>query len=198
MSTQPVERHVRICPAHKVAVEEHGSSLVCPRGWHAVSHFKVLDRLQGRVTDVPVDGDEERGGITVEDKTRPQGLEARPKEATAMAVVAGRRKEPKRMVIAKAKFQDAAAATLWIRLIRQRTAKHGEVFVVRWARHEAGKKTAAKTAPLAAENAQEKARDAFVAAVAEARQNGWRDRAVIARELTFLPLPKAAVMRKGK
>ena len=62
----------------------------------------------------------------------------------------------------------------------------------------AGKKTAAKTAPLAAENYQEKARGAFAAAVAEARKNGWHDRAVVARELAFLPLPKAAVTRKGK
>lgn len=199
MSTQPVERHVRICPTHNVEVEEHGSSLLCPKGWHAVSHFKVLDRLKGRVIgDVPVDGDEKRGGISVEEKARPSVLSVREPKAPGMGVFAGSAKEPKLKVLAKAKFEDDAGGTLWIRLVRQRTARNGEVFVVRWARHEAGKKTAAKTAPIAAETYQEKAREAFAAAVADARKSGWQDRAVLHCELVFQPLPKAAVMRKGK
>lgn len=197
MSTQPVERHVRICPTHNVEVEEHGTSLLCPKGWHAVSHFKVLDRLKRRVIgDVPVDGDEKRGGITVEEK--PKVSSVREPKAPGMGVFAGSTKEPKLKVLAKAKFEDDAGATLWIRLVRQRTARNGEVFVVRWARHESGKKIPAKTASLAAETYQEKAREAFAAAVADARKSGWQDRAVLHRELVFQPLPKATVTRKGK
>lgn len=49
---------MRVCPTHMVEVEERGSSLICPRGQHAVSHFKVIDRLKRTSVEVAVDGDD--------------------------------------------------------------------------------------------------------------------------------------------
>ncbi len=194
MSTATVERHVRLCPTHKVEVEQRGTQLVCPRGWHAVSHFRVLDRLKRVITDVPVDGDQTRGGITDMNSTTATRGPAVAATATAPVRPAGKATE----LLAKAKFGDPDGSVLWIRLVRHRTKRDGDVWLVRWARHDAGKKAKAQTAALVAEMYQEKARDAFATAVSDARKSGWQDLPVFHREMRFLPLPKPAAARKGR
>lgn len=198
MSTQPTERHVRVCPTHLVEVEEHGTSLICPRGQHAVSHFRVIDRLKRTAVEVAVDGDERRGGIVSE--IRKPGPAAMPVlDRTTQAP--GRGSFPDagkpKLVLAKAKFEDATGEHLWVRLLRKVTKTQGPVFVVQWSRHDPGEKNVAQTAALAIETYQEKAREAFTAAVAQARKDGWSELAVLRREVKLLPLPKPATVKKA-
>lgn len=192
MSTQPTERHVRVCPTHLVEVEEHGTSLICPRGQHAVSHFKVIDRLKRTVTaEVAVDGDDRRGGLVGEGT---KITLARPGAATASAVPA---REKKTEAMATAGFEDEAGARLFVRLIRHVKARQTS-YVVRWARHEPGKKSPAQTAALASEIYQGKAQAAFDTALAAARKDGWRDRQLASHQVRFAPLPKPGTAKKGR
>lgn len=197
MSTQPTERHVRVCPTHLVEVEERGTSLICPRGQHAVSHFKVIDRLKRTAVEVAVDGDERRGGLVGEGTKftvgRPRAVETERQAAPAAAPPT----KPKE-VLAKAKFEDAAGGVLWVRLLRRVTKTTGQCFVVQWTRHEPGEKNVAQTAPLALETYQEKAREAYAGALEQARKDGWRELAVLRREIKLLPLPKPATVKKGR
>lgn len=202
MSTQPTERHVRVCPTHMVEVEERGSSLICPRGQHAVSHFKVIDRLKRTSVEVAVDGDDRRGGLVGEGtkypvRVRPGAVEALSSVGQVAPARAAGPTKPKE-VLAKAKFEDSSGVVLWVRLLRRTLKTTGQCFVVQWCRHEPGEKNVAKTAPLAIETYQEKAREAYEAAVAQARKDGWAERAVLRREIKLLPLPKPAAAKKGR
>lgn len=190
MSTQPQERYWRVCPTHNVEVEDHGSSLICPRGQHVVTHFRVLDRLKRTSVEVAVDGDDMRGGLVEEGTklTRP-----RPAPAGGRGLHGDKPKE----VLAKAKFGDAAGGVLWIRLLRLVTKTKGPVFVVRWARHDHGQKVPAETAPLAIETSTETGRAVYAAAVAQALRDGWREVPMLRREINIRPLPKPAAA-KGK
>jgi len=59
-SETTTERHVRVCPQHGVEIQEtRGGKLVCPKGWHPVGKFRVVDTLKHRVVEATVDG----GGI---------------------------------------------------------------------------------------------------------------------------------------
>ena len=174
-----------------VEVEERGSSLICPRGQHAVSHFKVIDRLKRTAVEVAVDGDDRRGGLVGEGTKYP--VRVRPGAVEALSgvgqAVPARPTKPKE-VLARAKFEDSTGAVLWVRLLRRTTKTTGQCFVVQWYRHEPGEKNVTKTAPLAIETYQEKAREAYEAALAQARKDGWRELAVLRREIKLLPLPK--------
>lgn len=187
MSTQPTERHVRVCPTHLVEVEERGTSLICPRGQHAVSHFKVIDRLKRTAVEVAVDGDERRGGIVAD----------LPRKPVAVAPPAAAQKNKKTEALSTAAFEDDAGGRLYVRLIRTVLSRR-QSFVVRWARHEPGIKSPAQTGALANEMFQEKAREAYLAALATARKDGWRDRALLSHQVRFLPLPKPATVKKGR
>lgn len=190
------ERHVRICPTHRVEVEERGSQLYCPKGWHAVAKFKVLDRLKHTVTDVPVDGSERHGGIT-EVKMEPV---TRTAAAVAVAQAPATASKSGKDVLEKVKFKDFAGTVLWIRLVRVRSPRRPDVFMVRWERHDDGSHNVSQQAALCAEPYLERARTAYTKAVADARADGWIESAVTYRELKFLPLPKAAksVVKKGR
>jgi hypothetical protein len=49
MSTQPLERYVRICPDHRVEVMPRGETFVCPRDRREVDRWLVVDRQTRRV-----------------------------------------------------------------------------------------------------------------------------------------------------
>ena len=205
MATATPERHVRLCPTHGVEVAEQGTALICPKGGHAVSHFRVLDRLKRTFQDVPVDGDSNRGGITEVGKMR-TGIDDGPRlprtAVTNPGPAAGASPAtdngPKTETLNRAKFVDPAGAQLWIYLVRKRSVRAGVAYLVRWARCEPGKKNKAQSAPLCAEAFQEKARDAFDKARAQAKADGWSEAAITVRELKFLPLPKPAPAPKGR
>jgi len=174
-SETTTERHVRVCPQHGVEIQEtRGGKLVCPKGWHPVGKFRVVDTLKHRVVEATVDG----GGIQEMTSTRPGVVVAPPKSST---------KNTERMQVAK--FVDSEGVVLLLRLVRRRTARSGDVFVVCWTRGPGpdGKST---TGTLHHGAHAEPARTAFAKAVEEAKGEGWMERSIQSHKVNFLPLPK--------
>jgi hypothetical protein len=168
MSTATGERHVRVCPQHDAILIEQRDKLVCPRGYHPVGKFKVVDRLKR--TAVAVDGDNP--------EVREMGTTAPP--------TTPRRKKSEAMAIAK--FVDATGAVLYVRLTKlyRRAAL---VFTVRWSREQGGKYV--EGAAVALEDYAEKGRAAYEKACKAAIEEGWKVAPVFSRKPKFAPIPKA-------
>lgn len=182
MSTQPVERHVRVCPQHRVPIDEdsHGR-LVCPKGWHPVGKFLVVDRLKRAVVAADID----KEGMTEMANERPQ-----------IAPVPARSTK-KVEVLNAAKFMDATGWVLFVRLRRERTARSGDVFTVKWERvNGTGKLDGSGS--LARETYAEKGREAFAAAKKQALADGWTEQPLMAHAPRFAPLPKPGAAKKGR
>lgn len=183
MSTQPIERHVRVCPQHHVPITEdqHGR-MVCPKGWHSIRKFMVVDRLKRSAVvadadlEVMTDMAIERPSIVPVPKTATKKLE----------------------VLQVAKFTAPAGAVLFIHLRRERTARNGDVFTVKWSRQEPGAGKPGETGVLARETYAEKGREHFAAAKKQALADGWTEALIMAHVAKFAPLPKPGAAKKGR
>lgn len=177
---QPIERHVRVCPQHRVPIQEdaHGR-LLCPKGWHPIGKFLVVDRLKGLV----VSADAEKEGMSEMSNER-SAIAAVPKAATK-----------KLEVLDAAKYIDPAGVVLFIHLRRERTARSGDVYTVKWTRQAPGAK--AENGTLARETFAERCREQFAAAKKQAVTDGWSEAPLQGHVPKFAPLPKPAA-KKGR
>lgn len=193
------ERYVRCCPTHGVAVEEHGTQLICPKGGrHAVAKFKVVDRLKRTEELVPVDGDQTRGGVEMVEKSAPSPIRPAPGASAAPAPPAAAKKTPPAQVLHRAKFKDEAENVLWVRLVKETKKLDGVIYVVRWTLQEPGG-FHPKTRLLAVEAYQEPARKVYDDQVAVAKKAGWTEVLTSGRgrEFTFVPLPSPAKKKRS-
>lgn len=154
--------------------------MVCPKGWHPIGRFLVVDRLK-RVT-VAAEADKE--GMSDMAIEKPS-IAPVPKQSTK-----------KIEVLLAAKFADTTGWTMFVHLRRMRTARSGDVFTVSWARHQAGK--VESTGVLARETYAERGREAFAGAKKAALADGWQEVALMAHAPKFAPLPKPGAAKKGR
>jgi hypothetical protein len=175
-------------------VEERGTALVCPVGGHAVSHFKVLDRLKRTFIDVPVDGDERRGGVMVTTTGPISVAKAPPATPPAAKPHSG-----ELVVLERVKLTDDADNVLWVRLSRVglRRPVGGVYFAVKWQLLPGGNKAKTSSGTVSAEPAEPAARAAFAAEVARLKKEGWQATPP-RRQHGFAAPPKPVLKGKGR
>lgn len=157
MGDDQVEDAVRVCPSHRVVLEERrGDVLFCRAGRHRVKRWLVVARRNSRAL---YEVSAEQGATRMADADEKVQIKDH---------------EPKSQTLDRAKFEDGSKAVLFIRLTREPKRYGGDPFRIRWQQRTAqGVKKGvvggvAKTCPD-----ESSARDAFKAAVRSATSQGW-------------------------
>lgn len=167
-------RYDRLCPQHHEPVEERGTQLVCPRGGHAVSAWKVVDREKATVLAIATPDPKGKEGI-METKTR---LGKAPGSAGG-----------KTETIESKHYADPEGNKLRVSLFRYSQKRNGDSFRVIWRRTAKNGQTQAGT--TYASPYREKAHMEFEKAQKALLADGWEESAHIGRGLSLVPLPKA-------